>query len=78
MQAIAVLALDLRVCAAEPGGLQTTAGFSVAVAHALESLARQALMTRRTFARYFRVLTGTTVGQSLAQDLCRDLKVLLF
>jgi transcriptional regulator GlxA family with amidase domain len=30
---------DFRVCAAEPGALTTTAGFSIAVTHGLEALA---------------------------------------
>lgn len=34
-------------------------------AHALDDLARRALMTRRTFTRRFRDVTGTTVGQWL-------------
>jgi transcriptional regulator GlxA family with amidase domain len=34
-------------------------------AHTLDSLAEQALMSRRTFTRHFRQLTGTTVGNWL-------------
>jgi transcriptional regulator GlxA family with amidase domain len=34
-------------------------------AHALDDLAKRALMSRRTFTRRFRQVTGTTVGQWL-------------
>lgn len=36
--------------------------------HTLDSLAAQALMTRRTFTRQFRALTGTTVGDWLLAE----------
>lgn len=36
--------------------------------HTLDSLARQALMSRRTFTRHFRQITGGTVGEWLAAE----------
>jgi transcriptional regulator GlxA family with amidase domain len=46
-------------------------------AHSLDSLAQQALMSRRTFTRHFRQLTGTTVGQwLLAERLARTQRLL--
>lgn len=36
--------------------------------HTLDSLANRALMSRRTFSRHFRLLTGTTVGQWLLAE----------
>lgn len=37
-------------------------------AHTLDSLARQALMSRRTFTRHFHLQTGTTVGKWLLNE----------
>jgi len=53
-----------------PGGdrlsaLLNWAAAHLAEAHTLDSLAERALMSRRTFTRRFRDLTGTTVGQWL-------------
>ena len=45
-------------------------------AHSLDSLAEKALMSRRTFTRHFRLLTGTTVGEWLLAErlaLCQRL-----
>ncbi|MBX3589164.1 MAG: helix-turn-helix domain-containing protein [Ramlibacter sp.] len=45
--------------------------------HKLDGLARRALMTRRTFTRHFRRVTGTTVGQWLLhQRLARARRLL--
>ena len=44
--------------------------------HSLDSLAEKALMSRRTFTRHFRLLTGTTVGEWLLAErlaLCQRL-----
>lgn len=40
----------------------------LAEAHSLDSLAERALMSRRSFTRHFRQLTGTTVGQWLQAE----------
>ncbi len=37
-------------------------------AHSLDSLAQRVLMSRRTFTRHFRQLTGTTVNQWLQAE----------
>ncbi|MGV8377756.1 helix-turn-helix domain-containing protein, partial [Pseudomonas aeruginosa] len=37
-------------------------------AHSLDSLAQRVLMSRRTFTRHFRQLTGTTVSQWLQAE----------
>ncbi|MNY39344.1 Regulatory protein PchR [compost metagenome] len=41
---------------------------SLQEAHSLDSLAQRALMSRRTFTRHFRQLTGTTVGDWLLAE----------
>jgi transcriptional regulator GlxA family with amidase domain len=38
---------------------------NLAIAHTLDDLAARTLMSRRTFTRRFRQMTGTTVGQWL-------------
>ncbi|MBC7906252.1 MAG: helix-turn-helix domain-containing protein [Rhodospirillaceae bacterium] len=49
---------------------------NLAVPHSLDSLAQKSLMSRRTFTRHFRNLTGTTVGEWLLGErlaLCQNL-----